>query len=102
MPKIMLGLILAIAAGVYDAAMATSDDVTNAAKYCNFEAFPRINETDNAFEVRLRNKCRVGDIILLYEATDVARLCDLSKPVVTVTIGKTGNICHLASKREVY
>ncbi len=102
MRKIVFGLFAALSAYGWNEAAAAPGEAPAAAKYCQFDFTRQHDETGEAFEARMREKCRVGDIVLLDTPDDVARFCDLSKTVVTRGAGDIGYVCHLSSKREVY
>jgi hypothetical protein len=52
------------------------------------------------FEAGVRKKCKIGGIIYFNVTEDIARLCDLHKPVISV--GSDGGVCFLAPPRKTY
>lgn len=53
-----------------------------------------------SYESRVRNTCRVGDIIVVEAGWDAANLCDLRKPNMSGNSNGGYNVCYLASPRE--
>lgn len=78
--------------------------VDAAAKYCqvDWQGAKNLDEMSEHYEARIRHKCHVGDIISGNWAESVARFCDLSKPVITMSGGVGAYVCYLAPKRGTY
>lgn len=51
-------------------------------------------------EKKVREKCKIGDIIFIGWAQLIGRLCDLHQPIPNV--GNTGAACFLAPPRKTY
>ncbi len=75
-----------------------------AVRYCkvDWQGEGNLDETSDHYEGRIRAKCQVGDIISGNWAESIARFCDLTKPVYTMSGGAGAFVCYLAPKRETY
>jgi len=58
------------------------------------------NDSWATAEKKIREKCKIGDIIVVDGAAEIGRLCDLHQPVAHT--GQWGGVCFLAPPRKTY
>ena len=75
---------------------------TNAAKSEDFCDATKVDtqKTKEEWEKRVRGRCKVGDIIHVYELGDAARLCDFHQQMISIPFAGGGIACLLAPERK--
>lgn len=91
-----LAVMLALAAWLSSAARA--EDFCNTYKYSS--AWPTEESRNADIEKKIREKCKVGDIIIIMGPIMLARVCDLQKTITS--IDQSIGVCSLASPRKTY
>jgi len=78
-----------------------SGGAARAEDYCNLEKVaPDVNVMGEVVEKKIREKCKVGDIIFAANADQIGRLCELRQPIVHAN--SWGAVCFLAPPRKTY
>jgi hypothetical protein len=85
---------------------ATSSGIARAEDFCDTGGLlvayqgPAAAPEDQKTEEKVRQKCKVGDLIKPGNTVFIARLCDLQKP--WIGSGNNGAVCYLAAPRKTY
>jgi hypothetical protein len=94
------------AAAAMLAATALTSCAARAEDYCDTAEIMSRSVNRDAAEKKVREKCKVGDIVFIDTAFSIPRLCDFRQPVIrcggTCPGGDQASFCFLAPPRKVY